>query len=182
VLTDTRRPLRARFPSASHRLGLERNVPVIVDGDVSSPVSPVQGEAAPESERLSTRAFRFSRALIVGGCATAGDFTVLTTLVRLAGVDPAWARAPALLTGACIQFLGNRTFTFRAQAGRMSRQAKLFVAFESVTLLMNWGIFQGLLKLLPQLPPELLSFMGTFLVFICFNYPMRKNVIFRLPR
>ena len=130
------------------------------------------------SEPLTKRAFRFSRALIVGGFATAGDFTVLTTLVRLVGVDPAWARAPALLTGACIQFLGNRTFTFRAQAGRMSRQAKLFLLFESVTLLMNWLIYQGLLKALPMLPPEVLSFMGTFVVFICFNYPVRHRIIF----
>lgn len=133
------------------------------------------------SERILTRAFRFSRALIVGGCATAGDFTVLTTLVRLVGVDPAWARAPALLTGACIQFLGNRSFTFRAQAGKMSRQAKLFLVFESVTLVMNWLIYQGLLKLLPSIAPELLSFLGTFVVFITFNYPMRKNVIFTVP-
>ena len=132
------------------------------------------------SEPVATRAFRFSRALIVGGFATAGDFTVLTTLVRLLGVDPAWARAPALLTGACIQFLGNRTFTFRAQAGRMSRQAKLFLLFESVTLVMNWLIYQGLLKALPMLPPEVLSFLGTFLVFVCFNYPVRHRIIFTL--
>lgn len=134
--------------------------------------------AGTTSEPVAVRAFRFSRALIVGGFATAGDFTVLTTLVRLAGVDPAWARAPALMTGACIQFLGNRTFTFRAQAGRMSRQAKLFLLFESVTLLLNWSIYQGLLKLLPAAPPEVLSFLGTFIVFVCFNYPVRKNVIF----
>lgn len=127
---------------------------------------------------MVSRAFRFSRALIVGGCATAGDFTVLTTLVRLFGVDPAWARAPALLTGACIQFLGNRSFTFRAQAGRMSRQAKLFLVFESVTLAMNWLIYQGLLKALPGVPPEVLSFMGTFVVFVCFNYPVRRHIIF----
>src|SRR5687767_12701832 len=118
--------------------------------------------AGTTSEPLVARAFRFSRALIVGGCATAGDFAVLTTLVRLVGVDPAWARAPALMTGACIQFLGNRSFTFRATAGRMSRQAKLFLVFESVTLAMNWLLYQGLLKALPMLPPEVLSFMGTF--------------------
>jgi putative flippase GtrA len=130
------------------------------------------------SESLTARAFRFSRAVVVGGVATAGDFTVLTTLVRLVGVDPAWARAPALLTGACVQFLGNRTFTFRAQAGRMSRQARLFLLFESVTLCLNWLIYQGLLKALPFVAPEVLSFMGTFIVFVCFNYPVRKNVIF----
>jgi putative flippase GtrA len=136
--------------------------------------------AEPEPEPVRARAFRFSRALIVGGVATACDFTVLTTLVRIAGVDPAWARAPALAVGGLIQFLGNRSFTFRAQAGRMSRQARLFLLFESVTLGMNWLLYEGLLKLLPQVAPELLSFLGTFIVFIGFNYPMRKNVIFKL--
>jgi putative flippase GtrA len=142
------------------------------------PSSPALSALRAEGEALHVRAFRFSRALIVGGFATLGDFTVLTTLVRLLGVDPAWARAPALATGACIQFLGNRTFTFRAQAGRLSRQAKLFLVFETVTLLLNWLIYQGLLRALPGVAPELISFLGTFLVFVCFNYPMRKNVIF----
>jgi hypothetical protein len=63
----------------------------------------------------------------------------------------------------------------------MSRQAKLFLVFESVTLVMNWLIYQGLLKVLPGVAPELLSFLGTFVVFIGFNYPMRKNVIFNVP-
>lgn len=126
------------------------------------------------------RAFRFSRALIVGGCATAADFLLLTTLVRLAGVSPAYARAPALVLGATIQFLGNRTVTFRAQRGRLSRQAKLFLLFETITLCLNWSFYQGLLRLLPQVPPELLSFAGTFLVFVSFNYPLRHRVIFKL--
>jgi putative flippase GtrA len=136
--------------------------------------------AEPEPEPVRARAFRVSRALIVGAVATACDFTVLTTLVRLASVDPAWARAPALAVGGLIQFLGNRSFTFRAQAGPVSRQARLFLLFESVTLGMNWLLYEGLLKLLPQVAPELLSFLGTFIVFIGFNYPMRKNVIFKL--
>jgi putative flippase GtrA len=131
-------------------------------------------------EPVAARAFRFSRALVVGAFATAGDFSVLSGLTRLAGVDPAWARAPALLTGACIQFFGNRRFTFRAHGQALPRQAKLFLAFESVTLLLNWLFFQMLLNSLPEAPPELSSFLGTFVVFIGFNYPMRKNVIFRL--
>jgi hypothetical protein len=30
-------------------------------------------------------------------------------------------------------------------------------------------------------PPELVSFFGTFVVFITFAYPMRRLVIFKLP-
>lgn len=117
---------------------------------------------------------------MVGGVATAGDFSVLTLLIRVAHVPADEARAPALLTGACIQFFGNRTFTFRAQRGPLTRQAKLFLLFEAVTLLLNWSLYQGLLRVLKWVPPELLSFLGTFVVFVCFNYPIRKNVIFKL--
>ncbi len=129
-------------------------------------------------ETLSTRGFRFSRALMVGACATAADFAVLTTLVRLIQVSPAYARFPALLTGCLVQFFGNRGFTFRAQEGRLSRQARLFLLFESTTLGLNLLLFQGLLKVLPAVAPELLSFLGTFVVFVAFNYPIRKHVIF----
>ena len=46
---------------------------------------------------------------------------------------PSAARLPALLTGACLQFFGNRTYTFRAQAGNLSRQAWSFVIAEAIT-------------------------------------------------
>ena len=92
------------------------------------------------------------------------------------------ARAPALLTGACIQFFGNRRFTFRAHHRPLGRQAKLFLLFETVTLVLNWLLFQALLALLPALAPELLSFIGTFVVFVGFNYPVRRHIIFRLSQ
>lgn len=134
------------------------------------------------SEGLPARAFRFARALGVGGVATAVDAAVLTFQIRVLGVDPGFARLPALCCGAITQFIGNRHFTFRAGAGRLDRQALLFVIFEAATLAMNFGLYQLLLRWLqPFLAPELISFIGTFAVFISFNYPMRKNVIFRLP-
>ena len=79
-------------------------------------------------ETWLTRAFRFGRALMVGSGATLVDFSIFTTCVRAIDVAPTHARLPALLAGACVQFVGNRRFTFRAQAGRLSRQLKLFVA------------------------------------------------------
>jgi putative flippase GtrA len=128
-----------------------------------------------------TRALRFGRALIVGGGATLTDFSVFSTCVRAIDMAPASARLPALLAGACVQFFGNRSFTFHAQAGSLSRQAKLFVLFEAVTLALNWTLFQLLLPRLDFLPPELVTFAGTFIVFVSFAYPMRKLVIFKLP-
>lgn len=104
------------------------------------------------------------------------------TCVRAAGIAPSSARLPALITGACCQFFGNRSYTFRASAGKLSRQAKLFLAAEAITLGLNWSIFQLLIRHVEGIPPELLGFLGTFVVFVSFAYPVRRWVVFRLPQ
>jgi putative flippase GtrA len=134
------------------------------------------------SEPSLQRALRFGRALIVGSGATLADFSVFTTCVRLVGMGPSAARLPALLTGACFQFFGNRGFTFRAQAGSLTRQAWLFVVAEAVTLGLNFGIFHLLVTHIRAVPPELLGFLGTFITFVAFAYPVRRWVVFRVPR
>jgi putative flippase GtrA len=128
-----------------------------------------------------TRAYRFGRALVVGSGATLVDFSIFTTCVGAIELAPAHARLPALVAGACVQFVGNRGFTFRAQAGRLSRQLKLFAAAELITLGLNWSVFQLLLRYVQGIPPEVVSFLGTGLVFLTFAYPMRRLVIFKLP-
>jgi putative flippase GtrA len=125
--------------------------------------------------------WRFGRALIVGGGATLCDFSVFTTCVRLIEIAPASARIPALIAGASCQFIGNRSFTFRAQSGSLSRQAKLFLVAEAITLGLNWSVFRVLLGKVQGVTPELLGFLGTFLVFVGFAYPVRRWVVFRLP-
>jgi putative flippase GtrA len=132
-------------------------------------------------EPFVERALRFGRALIVGGGATLVDFSVLTTCIRVADIAPSFARIPALLAGASVQFFGNRTFTFRAQRGKLSRQARLFIAAEVFALVLNWGVFRLLTPRIDFLPPEIVSFAGTFVVFVCFAYPMRRLVIFKVP-
>ncbi len=132
-------------------------------------------------ERLADRAFRFARALVVGSGATLVDFSLFTTCIRIVGMTPTAARLPALCAGASVQFFGNRTFTFRAQAGSLSRQARFFVVVELAALLMNYLLFRWLVPKVTILPPELVSFIGTFVVFVTFAYPMRRLVIFKLP-
>jgi putative flippase GtrA len=132
-------------------------------------------------EPLLERAWRFARACIVGSGATLVDFSVLTACIRVLELAPTSARLPALVAGASVQFFGNRRFTFRAQRGSLSRQAKLFAVFEVATLLLNWGVYRVVQPRITWLPPELASFVGTFAVFILFAYPMRKLVIFKLP-
>ena len=134
-----------------------------------------------EAERWTDRALRFVRALLVGSGATLVDFSLFSACIRLAGMTPIAARLPALFAGASVQFFGNRTYTFRAQAGSISRQARFFVAAELVTLLLNYGVFSWLVPRVHGIAPELVSFAGTFLVFVTFAYPMRRLVIFKLP-
>jgi len=132
-------------------------------------------------EPLLDRALRFARACVVGSGASLVDFSILTACIRVLDIAPTSARLPALVAGASVQFFGNRTFTFRAQRGSITRQAKLFVAFELATLLLNFGVYRLTQPRLTALPPEMVSLLGTFLVFIFFAYPMRKLVIFKLP-
>jgi putative flippase GtrA len=131
-------------------------------------------------EAWLSRVWRFGRALIVGSGATLTDFSVFTTCVRAIDLAPTTARVPALLAGACVQFIGNRGFTFRAQAGSLSRQLGRFALAESATFGLNLWIFRALFARLHGLPPELISFMGTGIVFVAFAYPLRRFVIFRV--
>jgi putative flippase GtrA len=134
-----------------------------------------------EAERLTDRVLRFARALVVGSGATLVDFSLFTTCIRIVGMTPTAARLPALCAGASVQFFGNRSYTFRARAGSITRQARIFVAVELGTLLMNYCLFSWLVPKVHGVPPELVSFFGTFVVFITFAYPMRRLVIFKLP-
>jgi putative flippase GtrA len=136
----------------------------------------------PPRESVIDRVYRFGRAIVVGSGATAIDFCVLTSCIRVIGLAPTAARVPALLAGASFQFFGNRTFTFRAQSGSVPRQAKLFVAAESIALLLNYAVFRWLVPRMTFVPPELVSLAGTFIVFVTFGYPVRRLVIFRPDR
>jgi len=104
------------------------------------------------AETRLVRLLRFGRALVVGSGATLTDFSVFTTCVRGMGMAPTSARLPALLAGACFQFFGNRSYTFRARAGSLSRQAWLFLLAEGVTLALNLGVFRVLVQISQRYP------------------------------
>jgi putative flippase GtrA len=132
-------------------------------------------------ETLLDRAWRFGRAILVGSGATLVDVSVLTTSIHVVGLAPTAARVPALLAGASFQFFGNRIFTFRAQRGKLTRQARLFVVAEVFQLFANWNIFRLLAPRITIVPPEIVSFIGSFIVFVAFAYPVRRLVIFKVP-
>lgn len=133
-------------------------------------------------ETFAERFSRWARTLVVGGWATAADFALLALCVRVLGVDPALARAPALLAGALVQFFGSRSYAFRAQAGSVSRQAKLFVLHEVVGLPLNLLTFRLMLPLVPFIPAEATSLLANFVVFLCYSYPVRRFIVFSVPQ
>ncbi|HEY3499534.1 MAG TPA: GtrA family protein, partial [Polyangiaceae bacterium] len=124
---------------------------------------------------------RFARTLVVGAWASALDVAVVAVCVRGFELDPTVSRLIALVASGVLLFFGNRSFAFRAQAGSIARQARLFVATEVVGLFLNLAVFRLLATRLPALPPELDSQIANFLVFIVFCYPMRAFVVFRVP-
>jgi putative flippase GtrA len=135
----------------------------------------------PRAESLAERFFRFARTLIVGSWATVADFAVLALCVRMLALDPALARAPALLAGALVQFFGCRSYAFRAQAGSVSRQAKLFVLHELVGMPLNLLMFGLLLAPMGFMPAEIVSLLANFVVFLFYSYPVRRFIVFSIP-
>jgi hypothetical protein len=55
------------------------------------------------------------------------------------------------------------------------------VIAEGITLGLNWSIFHLLLTHVDGVAPELLGFLGTFITFVAFAYPVRRWVVFRVP-
>lgn len=131
---------------------------------------------------LIDRALRFGRTLFVGAWASLVDVGVVALCVRLLDIEPTLSRLIALVVSGVLVFFGNRSFAFHAQAGSIARQARLFVLTELVGLFLNLGVFRLIVTHAPELPPELVSQIANFLVFVAFCYPMRALVVFRVPR
>ncbi len=92
------------------------------------------------------------------------------------------ARFVGLLAGGIVLFFGSRSFAFRAGSGSVSRQAKLFVASEIVGFPLNLIVFKLLLGAIHFVPPELLSLLANFLLFITYYYPVRSRLVFRMQQ
>jgi putative flippase GtrA len=122
---------------------------------------------------------RFARSLVVGSGGTALDFAALSLSIRVFGVDATWARVIGLCVGAVVLFFGSRSYAFRAQAESAAPQAKRFVISEIVGFPLNVLAFKLLLWALPGVPPEALSLLANFALFVTYYYPVRNYVVFK---
>ncbi|APR78567.1 Hypothetical protein A7982_03914 [Minicystis rosea] len=123
---------------------------------------------------LAVRLSTFTRSLVTGGAASLADLATLGVAVGAFEVSPATASIPALLTGASVQFFGNRHFAFRATSGRVRRQALLFVATEVMGLIFNALLYDRVAALLPATATSAVfgRVVTTNLVFLLWSYPM----------
>lgn len=138
-------------------------------------------EAEPLRETLNERVFRYIRTVIVGSLATIADLGVLVLCTRTLGLDPVMARIPALMAGGLVQFFGGRSFAFRAQAGAVSGQATRFLVHELVGLPLTLLTFRLMVGVLTFLPPEIVSLVVNFILFVTYYYPVRRFIVFHVP-
>ena len=122
---------------------------------------------------------RFARSLIVGSWGTALDFGALTLAIRVFGIDPTWARLIGLCAGGVVLFFGSRSFAFRAQSENAVAQAKRFLVSELIGFPLNIVAFKLLLVALPHVPPEALSLLANFGLFVTYYYPVRNYIVFK---
>ena len=94
-------------------------------------------------------------------------------------VSAQWANVPSLLAGLTVQFLGNRTFVFKASKGRLSRQLGAFAAAEAGALALNALGFAALVAWSP-VPYPLARLLGEAVVYVAYSYPLWHKV-FRDP-
>jgi putative flippase GtrA len=141
----------------------------------SSPDAALSG--ADKHRSWVDRALRFGRSALVGVAATLVDLAVLELLSRVFHVDPTHAKIPAFLVALLVQFIGNRSFTFKAIGGSLRRQITLFGLVESVTLFLHWLLFR-ISVVTFHLPIEAANFLVSFVVYVGFSYPAWR-IVFR---
>jgi putative flippase GtrA len=122
---------------------------------------------------------RFGRSLIVGSGGTTLDFLAVLLSLRVFGLDATWARVVGLCVGCVAMFFGSRSFAFQAQSESAVQQAKRFVISEVIGFPLNIVAFKLLLAALPSVPPEALSLLANFLLFVTYYYPVRSLIVFK---
>jgi putative flippase GtrA len=114
----------------------------------------------------------------VGLLSTAVNLATLGGLIEWLQWSREAANIPSMLLGSAVQFVGHRHFVFRAKGGKLSRQGSLFLAGEGVGLVLNllgfWVAAQ-----VSAMHYTVLRLVVSFVVFVFFNYPFWKWVVFK---
>ena len=95
---------------------------------------------------------RFALFLCVGFAGLAVDAALFATL-HGTGLSPAVSRAASLALATLVTFALNRRFTFAASGRRARRDLARYVGVTLVAQGFSYGLFLGLLAMIPALPP-----------------------------
>ena len=135
---------------------------------------------APFRPRWLAELLRFGRSLVVGSGGTTLDFLAVLLSLRVFGLDATWARVVGLCVGCVAMFFGSRSFAFQAQSQSAVQQAKRFAISEAIGFPLNIVAFKLLLAALPNVPPEVVSLLANFLLFVTYYYPVRSLIVFKV--
>jgi putative flippase GtrA len=124
---------------------------------------------------------RLVRSFLAGGAATIVDLAVLAFLVSVLGFDPRHANVPALMAGGVVNFVGNRSFAFRATSGPLAKQIFGYTAVEIVALVLNGILFDLVMRMLPGHAAwyPLVRLVTSHVVFLAWSYPLWRLVFLR---
>lgn len=91
--------------------------------------------------------------LVAGAGGFLVDAAVLVTLLHFTPLGPLPARAIAIATAMGFTFVFNRSFTFERTNRRVLAQSIRYGAVGTVTALVNYGLYCGLILTVPGLQP-----------------------------
>jgi putative flippase GtrA len=132
-------------------------------------------------EALAERLRCYARSVFVAVWAGALDIGVLALCIHGLSIAPLASRALAIVLSGYVAFVGNRSFSFRAQAGSAPAQARRFALTELLALPLNLLAFRLCGHCMPSAAPELVGLAANALVFAAFLYPMRRSFVFGTP-
>jgi putative flippase GtrA len=127
---------------------------------------------------LKTQLRELLRFGLVGGSAVAVDGIVYFGLTGLVACPTSLAKAISFIAGACLAFLLNRGFVFRAE-GTASQQILPFTALYLVSLGLNNGVNAAALALAVAKPLAWLAATATSTIS---NFIGMKYIVFRKRR
>jgi len=149
-----------------------------LSGPVSVTADPFNLPKLRAGDALTERVRCYARSAFVALWAGALDIGVLALCIHGLSIAPLASRALAILLSGYVAFIGNRSFSFRAQAGSASAQARRFALVELLALPLNLMVFRLCGYCVPSATPELLGLAANAVVFAAFLFPMRRSFVF----
>lgn len=146
----------------------------MVSAEISTP------EAAVSSSSSTGLIGSFGRAQAASMVATGVDFGSLVLLVEWGGVWYVAATAAGACFGAVVNFLMNRHWSFRAASARVHGQAIRYAAVSAGSLLLNSGGVWAFTES-AGISYVYSKILTALLVAVCFNFPLHRYFVFRLP-